>query len=77
MPQKTKQRLSVPVIGFDVVCHGLGLSVAVVMVVTVAIVGRTNVVHLVHATTFVAPLIWSVSRNLNWLAGQRTRRKPD
>jgi len=50
-------RLAVPVLRLNVVSHGLGLFIAVMMVVWV--VGWTNVVHLVYTAALIASFEWS------------------
>ena len=59
----TASRLSsVPVFGLDVIRHSLGFLVTVVWVMWV--IWRSDILHLVHAATLVASLVWSMPRHL-------------
>ena len=50
---------SVPIFRFDVVSHVLWLLITVV-VVAVAIIRRSDVVHLVYTTALIASLVWTI-----------------
>ena len=51
---------SVPVFGLDVIRHGFGFLVPVVMVMWV--IRSSDVLHFVDTATLITTLIWSMSR---------------
>ena len=70
--QKTPRWLDLPVLGLDVVSHGLGLLVAVVVVtMAVVVVHLADVFHLVDAATLRASLDGAVAGHLFVLSSQQ------
>src|SRR3954463_2905303 len=53
---------SVPIFGLDVIRHGFGFLVPVVMVMWV--IRRPDVLHFVDAATLITTLVWSMPRHL-------------